>query len=398
MRYRRTEAKLQDAMMFGGSQYEEPTGFMENFQAAVGMTMLDNLSWSGVFWHDRKEERRRKLYELGKSGRISQEEVNRYRGYDNEFAAYLQEKYGMEDVLTDDQIKRKNQIEDEQLLGYGREVQANATFMGKVGGFFGNLPAYALDPFFAASLFIPAGHAARGATLLTRAALRGGMTAATEGALELARQPAIYHWRKDVGRDYDWKEGLLEVATAVGGAGLLGSAAELANSIRKFNSKVQPRSSSEHLMAKNLDEMAGILKAAPEGMSAVDHLKALDDEMAALNAFPKQRSLQEASSELEGSARAEPSLTSRPDRPSDRYLEGSAEEKSFDERVNTAINEIMDDELLQQGTPAEIAASVKRLDDSGDLVEETLPIKEAVKEMDELNRSFKQTWDCLFGT
>lgn len=386
MRYRRLESKLQDAMMFGGSRYVEPSGFAENFQAAVGMTVLDNLSWSGAFWHDRKEERRQKLYELQKSGVISEAEVNQYRGYDNEFAKYLQEKYGIEDVLTDEQIMKKNKMEEKELLGYGREVQSRATFMGKVGGFLGNLPAYALDPIYSLSMFIPVGHAARGASLLTRTALRAGGTAVTEGALELARQPMIYNWKKDIGRDYNWKEGLSEVAMAVVGAGFMGGAAELATGIRKFNAKVKPRSAADHLMVKDLEDTARIMERAPEGVSAADHLKALDDEINYLNAERKAT----VEPEVEVSARAEPSVKYR-----DLY-EGSSEAKAFEARINEAINNIP--ENIEGDIPTLIEAAVTHMDEAtGDLVDNVRPIREAIKEMDDLNKSFQQTWDCLFA-
>lgn len=396
MKRNRRTSILQDAMMRGPATYHKPTGFTENFQAAIGLTMLDNLSWSGAFWHDYNEQNRRTVFELQQSGVLTPEEVGRFRHTRNAFdpsldynalAAYLQEEKGITDVLTDAQIKEKNDIQEEALLGYGRKVQANANVWGKMGGFLGSIPAYAMDPMFAASMFIPVGHAARGASLLTRSTLAAGRTAATEGALELARQPMIYAWRTEMGRDYSLSQGLAEVAMATVGAGFLGGAAELARGIRTFRKKstVAP---GDELAAKEMDDLADLLDKSPEGLRADAHLQRLQDEIDHINAYPSERGalLDELSAPArEVSARADPSSR----------IDADIPWEAGDEAVAKMMAQIPE-ELLTEDLD-KLMASINILEEGGELVVKTQPVADALQQLRETGNSLRKAFDCLFA-
>ena len=96
-----------------------------------------------------------------------------------------------------------------------QEAMENTSLSGKVGGFIGSLGGAAVDPLNIAVTVatIPLGGAG-GASILRTVALEAGVNASAE----LAAQPAISSWQRELGQEY----GFTEMAQNVGMAALIG--------------------------------------------------------------------------------------------------------------------------------------------------------------------------------
>ena len=405
MRFGYTENQNKDQMLLGPSEYHAETGFLENFQAAVGMTMLNDLSWSGAFWHDHEEERRKKVYGLIQDGKVDWQYIDQFRdergGLDfDAVSRSLREDLGIDDIPTRQEILKKNKIQEDALLGYGRDISANASLGGKIGGFLGTLPAYALDPMFTASMLIPVGQAARSAHWLTRAAMAGGKTALAEGALEAVRQPMIYGWRTQMGLDYSIKEGLEQVAFAIGGAGILGSVAEMASGIGRYLSHVGKDNA---IARKNLEDLKFLLESAPDpDMPAHVHLENLRGAIDDFNAYPKGAMLKaEADNIPMAEAKAKPmgEPSARAETSEGISDLARSENAMYAEHIAKEADRLLRDmpEEILELSPKEITAAIDIVESGGKLTTKVRPLQQAVEEMEEVNTAFQKASDCLFG-
>ena len=99
----------QHVRMLGPASEKVKSGLIDNLQAGVGTTRLDHLEYSGIYWQDFKEERRKAVYDGLQSGRWKDEDLMPFVGaargaptdLDYNRFAYWAKKQGHQDILTD---------------------------------------------------------------------------------------------------------------------------------------------------------------------------------------------------------------------------------------------------------------------------------------------------------
>lgn len=279
--------------LLGPTTERQKLGLGEYFQAGTGMTILNHLEYSDVFWDDYNEERRKAVYDGLEQGHWTEDDLLMFVGASagspgemdyNRFAHWARGK-GHHGLLTDQEIKEKMAEQEQILLGPAMEAEESAEGWESMMYMAGSVAGYALSPITWASMMLPVSGAARGVSVLGRAAVAGGKVAASEAMLELIRQPMIANWRAELGRDYSIQEGLAEVALAATGTGVLGSAAELARSLRRFRLKNKLlKGDIEEMSLRELESLETLLDnhLFPE-QKALDHIQKIKDELERLN-------------------------------------------------------------------------------------------------------------------
>jgi len=146
---------------------------------------------------------------------------------------------GFEDLKTSHEIDEMMRPSIKLMREDFKDIQSrSATKTAKAGELVGSMFAYVSDPptLAAGMLSGGLGAAARGASYLHRAAVLSAYMGATEGAIELARQPAVADWRLRMEEDYNVEDQIATIAMAAGGGAAFGplAAVKWGSVLRKF--------------------------------------------------------------------------------------------------------------------------------------------------------------------
>lgn len=212
------------AKSLGSAKYEAPTGFADNWSAAMKITMNEDMSYSrSAVTKEAEAERTKTLMGYHEDGTIPDEIFSNfqnsgveYKGLkDSLLAEYANKNLNLKDVKTDEEIYtsiRKSLKGDRDTA---QNVFQNATYGGMLARFLAPMSAMLLDPVYIPTYFIGIGAAAKGAQILSIAA----KVAAAESTMELVKQSNVYGWKADIGVDYSIREAATQVAIAAGVAG-----------------------------------------------------------------------------------------------------------------------------------------------------------------------------------
>ena len=180
--------------------FEPKTGFSENWQAALGLAMTEDLPITSRLIPSVAEQRREKiLYDHYRNGNIPDNVWNYFDGDAGvdmeELAEYANRYLGLDDVPTREEFETARQQEYANYRQHSQRVFDQQDGWGMVGQFAGNMHATVMDPLYAASFFT--GYGMASTTLKAIAAV-----GAVEAGIEVAAQPFIKSWKDEIGAKY----------------------------------------------------------------------------------------------------------------------------------------------------------------------------------------------------
>ena len=259
---------------------EKDTGFVENWQTALGQAIDEETSIGRRINEQPIHERNRAIYHMIYNGEISNELVQNY-SYNGQLdfgglAEYLKTKG--HDFKTDKELNDQIREDLQRRRRYANDVFANANTAGIAGQFAGNVHGQAVDPVLWPTYFVGVGSAAKATTFLGRFAKGAAIGGAAEGAAEIVRQPIIFDWKHDIGVDYSVGDALANITMAVGAAGTInGLAANISRYLQKTKSIDEPGAEEARRVLRNFREE---LEKAPDGEgSPLEHLERIETEI-----------------------------------------------------------------------------------------------------------------------
>lgn len=210
--------------------YKEPTGAVENYQAALGTMIESGLSISALLgdtYSQYRTQRNQQIDELIASGDIPEE----YKQALGSQLSYKDMAYIAKDTLgipvrTDEDIDELIRDDIRRNDARAKDIFSNASTIGKASQIVGTLHGAMLDPISTVGTLIGFGAAAKGATILSRISRAGVVAGAAAAAEEAAIQPFVYNWKKDVGLDHSVAESIKSIGYAFGGGAAFGAAAK----------------------------------------------------------------------------------------------------------------------------------------------------------------------------
>ncbi len=245
----------------------EKTGFVENWGAALGVAVDEELSVSSIINSPNFTDRNKQLFGMVKEGKIPNADAfligdsYSYKQYDWNALSRHAKKLGI-DVKTDSEMLSDKTDELAARRKYAEDIMSRANLSGVVGKFAGYMNAGALDPVnVGASLFAPA---ALAKYLGNVASVRRVMIAEGIGgaASEAAIAPFVHDWKETIGVDYTLEDALVNMAAAgLLNAGIGGLAAKLGAVIKEGKSQgidVTPIEISKQELDRVKDEMKDI--------------------------------------------------------------------------------------------------------------------------------------------
>ncbi len=184
------------------AKYRRTTGFFENYQAALGQFVDENLSISRWLNDGPIRQSKNTLNSYRESGKLSDQEYNQFAvpGSDGVYINwdrlidYTNKKFGME-LQSHTSMRENIRSELDMRREYATGVMQNASKSGIIGQFFGTFNAAAIDPIALPSYFLGFGTAAKGAGFLARVAKGAMVGGAVEGITEAAIQPFVFSWK-----------------------------------------------------------------------------------------------------------------------------------------------------------------------------------------------------------
>jgi len=254
------------------------TGFVENYQTALGRFIDEDQSTSKWFKEEPLRELDKTIYDSYDEGIITDDDINANTrdGADGPewdkdvLVSLINERTGSKHKNA---TETRDSIHDELKMrrAYADRVHSNARFSGVVGKFAGSFNAAMMDPATYPTYFIGLGPAAHGANWARRAIVGAVKVGAAEGAIEAVFiQPKVYSWKKEIGVDYSVKDAVMSVATVVLGAGALTAAGptvkQLSKGIKKFLAKheiIFSASAEGQRARKDLEKTQELLKDSP---------------------------------------------------------------------------------------------------------------------------------------
>ena len=200
------------------ASFVEEASFSEAFAAGVGQVFDEELSVSSMLNMQGFNQRKEQVKEFGNSGQFN---INEYTS-------------GVGDVdyekistdFPDLKIKNDKTLFDERatLLKGRREYAQDVFDRGNgMAQFLGMATAYMLDPINIATMPIAtAGTSLKGLSTLGRAITIGRNEAGLAIAAELMIQPLVYQHKHDINSPFEFKDALINIATAATGAAAIG--------------------------------------------------------------------------------------------------------------------------------------------------------------------------------
>jgi hypothetical protein len=215
-----TASLISELASAGPAEYEADTGFIENWQTAIGQMIDSNMSISKYVNHESEfVSRNFRLDRLITEGAIPTEEIPLHRDHyglesiDYGALADVAKKYGHTE-FNNQELDTNVREDIKQRAAYSQDIFRRSNLSGRIGQFAGAMHAGALDPIMLPSYFIGIGAAAKGASVLTkigRAGLYGGLT---EGGAQAVAEPFIYKWKHELQMEYGVKDSLENIMMA----------------------------------------------------------------------------------------------------------------------------------------------------------------------------------------
>lgn len=212
-------------------KYSQRTGFWENYNAALGITLTEDLPIVSRFIPSFIEsEQTKKILDYNKQGIISDELLDYYDGDMDGLLYYARHELGLTDLLTPEEYQKKYKEEYSIYRNYSNEVMSHASLLGKFGSLVGSAHAYMLDPLYAVSAFTGYGTAAT--------ALQAAVNAmVVEGAISALAQPFKMQWKHRIGADYSATDAIVDTLITAGSAGIISG---LGKAVSNMFSKGEP--------------------------------------------------------------------------------------------------------------------------------------------------------------
>jgi len=202
------------------ASFVEEASFSETFAAGVGQVFDEELSISSMLNMEGFNQRKSQVKELGDSGAFN------ISNYTSPVGDVDYERISTD--FPDFKIKNDQALFDERksLLKRRREYSQDVFDRGNgMAQFLGMATGYMLDPINIATMPIAtAGVAVKGLGTLGRAITIGKNEAGLAVAAELMIQPLVYQHKHDIDSPFEFKDALINIATAATGAAVIGSA------------------------------------------------------------------------------------------------------------------------------------------------------------------------------
>ena len=269
------------------------TGFTENWQASLGLTIDQYLPFSslqdpesdysnvfsGFFSKSPIQVRNEQLRSFVDEGEVPEEIYNQYTkrrhaGRTTDWDGIAQ--WANENIpdLQDKFVTQAEMFEKNKEILANRKVYADDIFersngWGIVGQLAGGMHAGVLDPVTVATL--PLAAPSLGVSAMSRsmyAAQLAWRSAALNMGVQLAMEPFVMHWNEQLDSEYTLKDAMINV----GAAGLFGGFIGLGSGYLGHGGSVQGRwfaaNQTDALLSKNYDELFEVFKSI--GMSDKD--------------------------------------------------------------------------------------------------------------------------------
>ena len=261
----------------------ETTGFVENWSAALGLTLSEDLPITSRFLPTEVESSRKKLInDYMESGDIPYSVAAFYGDDTDGLAKYAKEKLGLEGFFTNEEYHQRLEEEYQGRREYSESVFSKATGLGTLGRLAGTVHAMALDPLYAVSALTGYGTAATvGRAMLNAAVIEGGISA-------VAQFPKM-SFKEEIGSEYSGAQAVTEVLYTAAGAGAfagLGKGVQLG--LKKLFGPKDLTVREATIVAEKL------MKDAPEMEGVVNTLKHADPEESTLKVLTQDEAVDKA--------------------------------------------------------------------------------------------------------
>ncbi len=347
----------------GPSQYQEPTGFAENYSKSLGTTVESGMSISravvsGFITSPYRKRRNEQIDQMIANGDIPEQYGDALDGHMsyNDVAIIARDKFG-QTIKSDEDIDNVVREDLKRNVESAGDVFSRATLMGKVGIVAGAPNAAMLDPPSIIGSFIGLGAAAKGATVLSRAAKAAALGAGATMAEEAVIQPFVYSWKQDVGLDYSTGDAFKAIAYAGAGGGILAGAAKTAGEFVTANTKFLQ--SHDVARVKNKNEVNR--QSYDNVQNAVDEAKQLPPDTDIKAHFDEVDTTIRNRDNAAPSTKFEVDVGDRADEVLDGTFKAQTEESVF---VKEVIDEGGGKKFVETGDAAmEVDAISKQIDD-----------------------------------
>lgn len=238
---------------------EKAVGFGETFQAALGMSIDEDMSISGMLNREGWEQRRQLTAELIESGQVNRDDYTDRRG---RFDYNRLADSGLSDAIKTDDVLRQ---ERNDTLAKRREYAESVLERGNgMAQFLGMANAFVLDPINIATYPIAtAGSAVKGLGAMARA----GVVARNEAALaivaETGIQALVYEHKQDIESPYTMLDAIQNITVGALGAAAVGGAIGGISGYFRKAAKIAEGNPDLELQAAPLSRLADDLEQNP---------------------------------------------------------------------------------------------------------------------------------------
>jgi len=330
-------------------QLYNKTGFGENYVAALGLTITEDLPIVSRFIPSIVEsERTKKILDYHKQGLVSDEILNYYDGDTDGLVYYARNELGLTDLPSKEDYEKALKEEYKIYRNYSEDVFAHSNFLGKIGAMAGTAHAYTLDPLYAVSAFTGYGTAATVAQAFVNAAV-------VESTISAVAQPFKIQWKHRIGADYDATDAIKDVVFTGLTAGVISGAGKYLKNVL---------SPSDLTVGDGLNFFRKVAKDSPENANAIKPL------MTVLESEDPKKPLGEALKANEDIDRAVNKVYTNTEKPFDPEMF-----KREEERFNKWAGE---KEGVPHGTPSDYSSQlldnavkdVKQIEETLSIIEE----------------------------
>lgn len=240
------------------ADHTEESGFLENWNAALGLAISEDLPIVSRMVPTEVESSQKKLIrDYIESGDIPYSVAMFYGDDFNGLRGYGKTKLGLEGLYTDEDYREARNQEYRTMREYSHSVFERSSGMGLVGQIAGQAHAMMLDPVYAVSTLTGYGMAAT----IGKAFL---MTAAIEAGVETVAQIPKMSFKEEIDSEYSGAQALTEIAFAGLGAGTIAALGKGASKLagKMFGPEDLTVGDAIHVfenMAKNAPEVEPIL-------------------------------------------------------------------------------------------------------------------------------------------
>lgn len=367
---------------FGYTEYQEETGFAENWQAALG-SMISEDTMLSQYWNTADfRERNEQLRDILTGSGWSEEEMNRFRtrnGRDidyNKLAMYVQETNPEAGIKTDEQLETEMVQELAMRREYTRDIQDRANWAGLAGAGVGTIQGVISDPLLAPTLVLGPTAAVGNVSFMRGIGYTAGKMGLYTATEEAAIQAQVYPWKQRIDSPYGIADVVTNIAGAGAGGAVLGAGAAAIN--RFFNGAELPPEAVADL--KTWQE-------TPDGQAATVALREIERELAE---GPPGQTVQEFSDGME----AQYQSVTAPPKPDTTQALPNVMRETEDEVFASTLNRELDDQITNVADP-EIDLVIPGIDETGQQVR--IPLRQALQELDAEEQRLLQIEECLVG-